>query len=251
MATSKTSLSPGVSIVIVSFNERERLQATLSSIPLNINNIEVILVVPICDINAIEIANSLGFSSIRLVHDLGSGVYHAMNLGIENASFSHVLFLNTGDLIMGASQLNDCLLEINQSVGKSLILPVVARWSDAIDKSNPDLFKFISGSQNNYVSHQGVLFSKLFVSEKGKFDQKYKVAADFKQLCLLYRFGDFEHRDIKLVAIEYPEYSARFNKRGRFESLAISIIYLRGRIRFNALKSRLISEIRSINNKFS
>lgn len=227
------------------------MQATLSSIPLNIINIEVILVVPRSDTNAIEIANSLGLSFIRIVHDFGLGVYHAMNLGIENAIFSHLLFLNTGDLLTGAHQLNDCLLEINQNVDKSLILPVVAPWSDAIDKSHQNLFRFISGSRDSYVSHQGVLFSKLFVSEIGMFDQKYKVAADFKQLCFLYRFGAYENKNIKLVIIEYPVYSARFNKRGRVESLAISIIHLRGRIRLNAIKSRLITEIKSLLDKFS
>jgi glycosyltransferase involved in cell wall biosynthesis len=251
MAILTTSLSPGISIIIVSFNESARLQATLSSIPQYFQNVEVILVAPASDEIAIRIANSPEFKQVRVIHDRGLGVYQAMNFGILNANFSHILFLNTGDLITNGHHLNDCLSVINRNVSTSLILPVEANWSDEIEKSNPDLFLFLAGSSDSYVSHQGVLFSRLFVSREGYFDQKYKVAADFKQLCLLYRNGDYEVKNIKLVSIEFPKFSSQFNRRGRVESLAISILSLRGRIRFIAFKSRLISETKLLLKKFS
>lgn len=186
-----------------------------------------------------------------MVNDYGRGVYPAMNLGISAANFSHILFLNTGDLITSEVQLLDCLIEINKNIDISLILPVSANWSLEIENSTPDLLQFILGVSGNYVSHQGVLFAKTFLQQAGLLDPRFKVAADFKQLCLLLKNGSYKKLGAKLVLIEYPKFSSKFNRRGRLETFFIIFKHVPSVYKLKALKSRFINECKSLLQKFS
>ena len=246
MPTDGANLSPGVSIVIVSAHESRRLLATLRSIPSHVRSLEVILVVPKSDIDAKGIVREVGLEDIQIFHDLGLGIYPAMNIGLSKAKYTHVLFLNTGDLIIGSSQLEYCISEIEGKSDASYIFPIHASWSSELDNCRPDLRSFIAGEKGSYVSHQGVLFSTNFVSEKGRFDERFKIAADFKQLCSLYYTKKILTLDLKLVSIEYPNISAKFNRRGRFESIIVTLFYLRGSLRIRATYFRLRTEFRNL-----
>jgi glycosyltransferase involved in cell wall biosynthesis len=246
MPTDCANLSPGVSIVIVAAHESHRLLATLRSIPGDIRELEVVLVVPESDNYAREIVQEVGLENIRIVHDFGLGIYPAMNIGLSKARHTHVLFLNTGDLIIGSSQLRYCITEIRGKPHTSYILPIHASWNSALDTCLPDLRSFIAGDIGSYVSHQGVLFSTTFVTHEGKFDERFKIAADFKQLCNLYYTKSFSTLNLSLVSIEYPNVSSKFNRRGRFESIFVSMCFLRGLLRIRATSTRLRTEFRNL-----
>jgi hypothetical protein len=246
MPTDRANLSPGVSIVIVAAHESHRLLATLRSIPCDIRDLEVILVVPESDNYAREIVQEVGLESIRIFHDFGLGIYPAMNIGLSKARHTHVLFLNTGDLIIGSSQLRYCISEIHRKPNTSYILLIHASWNSALEMCLPDLRSFIAGNAGSYVSHQGVLFSTAFVNHEGKFDERFKIAADFKQLCNLYYTKSFSTLNLTLVSIEYPNVSSKFNRRGRFESIIVSMCFLRGLLRIRAISTRLRTEFRNL-----
>jgi len=246
MPTDCANLSPGVSIVIVSANENHRLLATLRSIPNDVRSLEVILVVPKSDNDARDIVREVGLEDIQICHDFGLGVYPAMNIGLSKARYTHVLFLNTGDLIIGSSQLKYCILEIERKPHTSYIFPIEASWNSDLNACRPDLRSFIAGNKGSYVSHQGVLFLTTFVTQEGRFDERFKIAADFKQLCNLYYAKNFSILNLKLVSIEYPNISSRFNRRGRFESIVVTICYLRGLLRIRATSNRLRTEFRNL-----
>lgn len=240
------NLSPGISIVIVSAHENHRLLATLRSIPNDVRSLEVILVVPKSDNDARDIVKEVGLEEIKIYHDFGLGVYPAMNIGLSNARYTHVLFLNTGDLIIGPSQINHCISEIKGSPNTSYILPIGASWNNVLNACRPDLRSFIAGDKGSYVSHQGVLFLTTFVAKEGRFDERFKIAADFKQLCNLYYTENFSMLNLKLVSIEYPNISSKFNRRGRFESILVTICHLRGLLRIRATTNRLRMEFRNL-----
>ena len=246
MPTDCADLSPGVSIVIVSAHENHRLLATLRSIPNDVRSLEVILVVPKSDNDARDIVREVGLEDIQICHDFGLGVYPAMNIGLSKARHTHVLFLNTGDLIIGSSQLKYCISEIKENPYTTYIFPIDASWNSDFSVCRPDLRSFIAGDKGSYVSHQGVLFLTTFVTQKGKFDERFKIAADFKQLCNLFYTENFSILNLKLVSIEYPNISSRFNRRGRFESIVVTICYLRGLLRIRATSNRLRTEFRNL-----
>ena len=246
MPTNCTDLSPGVSIVIVSAHESHRLLSTLRSIPLDVHNVEVILVVPKSDTGAQAIVSESGYLGIRIYHDLGRGVYQAMNIGISKALHTHILFLNTGDRLIGLDQLTHCLSEIENDPTLAYIFPIEASWSEDLTSSLPDLRKFLSGEKGSYVSHQGVLFLKAFLSQEGRFDERFKIAADYKQLCSLYYARNYSTLNSKLVSIEYPKISAKFNRRGRIETILIAFFYLKGLLRLRALANRARREVHDL-----
>jgi hypothetical protein len=246
MPTDCANLSPGISIVIVSAHENGRLLTTLRSIPSHVQSLEVILVVPKSDVDARGIVREVGLEDIQIFHDFGLGVYPAMNIGLSKARYTHVLFLNTGDLIIGSSQLEYCISEIKREPDTSFILPIHASWNSKLDACQPNLRSFIAGEEGSYISHQGVLFTKTFVSQVGRFDERFKIAADFRQLCNLYYTKNFSTLDVVLVSIESPNFSAKFNRRGRFESIIVTLLYLRGSLRIRATSFRLRSEFRNL-----
>jgi glycosyltransferase involved in cell wall biosynthesis len=246
MPTDCANLSSGISIVIVAAYESHRLLVTLRSIPADVPDLEVVLVVPESDNYAKEIVQEVGLKNIRIFHDSGIGIYPAMNIGLSKARHTHVLFLNAGDLIIGSSQLKYCIAEIRGKSHTSYILPIQASWNGALDTCLPDLRSFIAGDEESYVSHQGVLFSTTFVTQEGKFDERFKIAADFKQLCNLYYTKSFARLNLSLVSIEFPNVSSKFNRRGRFESIIVSLFYLRGLLRIRATYIRLRTEFRNL-----
>lgn len=246
MPTDYANLSPGVSIVIVSAHESHRLLSTLRSIPNDVRNLEIILITPKSDNEARDIVRKASTQEIRVFNDLGLGVYPAMNIGLSHARYTHVLFLNTGDLIIGSYQLNYCISEIEKEPFRSYILPIEASWSIDLTACRPNLGSFISGDRDSYVSHQGVLFLKSFVTQEGRFDERFKIAADFKQLCSLYYTKNYSIIDLRLVSIEYPKFSSTFNRRGRVESIVVSICHLQGLLRIRAIIIRLRGELRDL-----
>lgn len=246
MPTDCANLSPGVSIVIVSAHESPRLLATLRSIPSHVRNLEVVLVVPKSDIDAKCVVREVGLEDIQIFYDFGLGVYPAMNIGLSKAKYTHVLFLNTGDLIIGLSQLEYVISVIKEKPDASYILPVHTSWNSALDACRPDLRSFIAGVKGCYVSHQGVLFSTKFITGEGMLDERFKIAADFKQLCILYYTKNFSTLDLKLVSTEYPNISSKFNRRGRFESIIVTLFHLRGSLRIRATSFRLRMEFRNL-----
>jgi glycosyltransferase involved in cell wall biosynthesis len=246
MPNDYANLSPGVSIVIVSAHERHRLLATLRSIPNDVRNFEVILVVPKSDNDAKDIVREIGLEEIRIFHDSNLGIYPAMNIGLSEARYTHVLFLNTGDLMIGSSELKHCLSVIKGKSQTSYIFPVDVSWNSDLNACLPDLRSFIAGEKDAYVSHQGVLFLTSFVTQEGRLDERFKIAADFKQLCKLYYTQNFSILNLKLVSIEFPNVSSKFNRRGRLESIFVTICYLRGLLRIRATSTRLRSEFRNL-----
>lgn len=210
------------------------------------HNLEVILVVPKSDTGAQAIVNESGYLGISIYNDLGRGVYQAMTIGLSRAIHTHILFLNTGDRLIGLDQLMHCFSEIEKDPTVAYIFPIEASWSDDLTSSLPDLRKFLAGEKGSYVSHQGVLFLKAFLSQEGRFDERFKIAADYKQLCSLYYTRNYLTLNSKLVSIEYPTISAKFNRRGRIETILIAFFYLKGFLRLRALANRAKKEVHDL-----
>lgn len=201
--------------------------------------------IPKFDHEVTDVIQLIDRQKIHILYDSGIGVYHAMNIGLSQAHYTHVLFLNTGDLIIASQQLKYCLSEIEKDPSRSYILPIEASWSSLLTNCLPDLRSFIAGDEGYYVSHQGVLFLTTFVTQEGRFDVRFKIAADLKQLCSLYYTKNYSILNLRLVSIEYPKISSKFNRRGRLESIIVAIHSLRGLIRIKAIANRLRVELRT------
>lgn len=118
---------------------------------------------------------------IELVYENDSGIYDAMNKGINRCLMDYVLFLNCGDRLLMPPKILKTIL--NKSKENNIIcLPYIQEWPYR------SIHKLPTAPKKNILptSHQAMLFKNEFI-KRNLYDTTYKIAADFD----LYLKSDF------------------------------------------------------------
>jgi glycosyltransferase involved in cell wall biosynthesis len=170
-----------ITIVTVVLNAADVIDITLNCI-LSLKKLmhfEYIVIDGKSNDGTIEILKSEDYQIDKLVIEKDGGLYHAMNKGLQQASGSHVLFLNAGDTIIPknfASTFSNLVLD-----------PAKGYYSDMfilIDKADgTQRKKLIRGTHrllfwDMTLNHPTVLIP-VDMARKALFNEKYKIAADY------------------------------------------------------------------------
>jgi hypothetical protein len=157
---------------------------------------------------------------ITIVHDLGIGVYPAMNLGSKMSMGTYLMFWNAGDSCLSTKEL------LNFTTYLETIKPIwgftqaTFSWRDPQELTSQNVKNFVL-QRGGYVSHQTHFVRKSdFIYLEG-FDENYKVAADYKLIAQLWQVSEPLFSNLVVVNIEFPNFSARNNRVGRLENLKI------------------------------
>ena len=188
----------------------------------SIPGFEHVLVVPKSDFIGTEYVSLIckKYPNVRLIHDSGTGIYSAMNVGACEASGNFLMFWNAGELLCNSEHFSN-LIEVIQIEPYSVF---VAGWHDNVGEHLPsyNLVKaFLCASNSGFISHQAVLLSSNLFEELSGFDTRYRVAADTKMLRVVfseYEVGLFAE---SVVWVEPQEFSSLNHRRARFEFLKI------------------------------
>lgn len=179
---------PAVSIITVVKNNAEGLKRTLESAKCQeFQNWELIIVYGKSEDKTSSVADSFiaEDSRMKLIRQVDSGIYEAMNLGIQSCSSEFVWFMNSGDSFHSTSSLGIGFGEItNSNFGF-----IVGGYQINLDKrefvQKPGIYtqlKFAFSRRG--TCHQAMIFRKSAVEEFQNFDTRFRLAADYK-LCLL------------------------------------------------------------------
>lgn len=233
-----------LSIITVSAFEEDRLNKTLNSISNLPHQIEHILVVPLKDLNSIKIWEWYKdkFNS-KIFFDSKTGIYPAMNLGAQNALGKYILFLNAGDLISENFSASETIQLLTISNHDAVVFQTEFDWRKSINLSRQNFENFILQKREGYVSHQSVVISKQAYLDYAYFDFRFRIAADFKQLLLLWLHNNFDLTELIFTKVEFPKESATYNRRGRFETFVILMTTLPFRYRLKVAIRFLINQI--------
>jgi len=195
------------SIITVVKNNAEGLKRTLeSTICQEFQNWELVIIYGESEDSTIAVANYFiaKDSRIRLISQVDSGIYEAMNLGVENCNSEFVWFMNSGDCFHSVSSLGTGLSEIaNTNLG--FIVGGYQIYSDKrkfVQRSGSySQFKFAFSRRGG--CHQAMIFRKSAIEYFQGFDTSYRLAADYK-LCLLLisKFG--AKRILDVLALMEP-----------------------------------------------
>jgi glycosyltransferase involved in cell wall biosynthesis len=173
-----------------------------------------------------------------------SGVYSAMNLGIENSEpNSFVWFLNPGDVLVNSEVVTDLL----KALGESSVKWAFAQARNAKPNENQIYPKKINiidkkgiAKGDVKISHQAIFVCRETLIANGYFDISYKIAGD---QAMLMRLVDDPPVFIPKVMVEIDQngISGKFPLQTIFETIKVN--YLSGASSLNASIFILLARI--------
>lgn len=183
-----------ISVVTVCLNVADTIEKTVESV-LNQTypNLEYIIMDGQSQDGTLEIIRSYERDSrVKVYSGKDSGLYNAMNKSIDVCTGDYILFLNSGDVLVNNTVLEDVVKQINVGItaesqlsSKALQPQVfygnVIRVSEKkkITERYPGkhvVFKLLM--MGKMPCHQGI-FSSAEVMKKYRFDESYRICADF------------------------------------------------------------------------
>lgn len=176
-----------ISVVTVTYNAEKEIAKTLESIcRQTYKNIELV----IKDGKSMDQTNSLikqmnrKYSERTFVHIISAddGIYSAMNEAVEHCTGDWVIFLNAGDYFAGSSVLQDIFSKKDYS-------KVDVLYGDATIVDRPQRSIWVGNLKdipNKMPFCHQTCFTRRELLMKNKFDESYRIAADYNLIYSLY-----------------------------------------------------------------
>lgn len=144
---------------------------------------------------------------LRWISETDSGIYDAMNKGIDMASGEWIYFLGSNDVLY----LNDVLEKVSNEIDKfdSDVIYGNVAWGNT-GRIYDGKFSVLKLMEKN-ICHQAIFFKKKLFDEFGKYDTRYKVLADH-----VFNMQWFNNESVRRKYIELT--IAKYNVGGRSSS---------------------------------
>lgn len=161
-----------LSIVTINKDNRAGLQKTIDSLRnLQVRDFQWICIDSASSDGSAELANQFKLASDVLISEKDSGIYSAMNKGIQHAAGDYILFLNSGDTLSPRISSLDFMQALE---GKDLAL-FGFQIRNTLRTPRSNSWRFWSMP----TSHQAIVYSKELLKQH-PFDESYRFAADFE-----------------------------------------------------------------------
>lgn len=173
--------NPLISVITVVYNSELYLEGTIQSIiNQTYDNVEYIIIDGGSTDSTIDVIKKYEDKIDYWVSQSDTGIYDAMNKGIDVATGEWINFMNAGDRFFDST----ILLQISKVLGCDLVY-----GNHAVYKNDPTVFqlidvKYYKDIRNIPFCHQS-LFAKTELLKLNKFDTRYKIAADYHQYLVL------------------------------------------------------------------
>ena len=170
---------PLISIITVNYNNLDGLKKTFKSVQDQEGiDFEHIIIDGNSDDGTKEYLDSIDHKVDYTISEPDSGVYHAMNKGIEKATGDYVLFLNSGDHFHATHSLKNAIPFLNQKDIIYFDLQVIENENIFI-KTYPDVLSF-SYFVEDTLPHPATFIKKSVFETVGLYDQNLKILSDWK-----------------------------------------------------------------------
>lgn len=116
---------------------------------------------------------------IRLIQKKDSGIYDAMNQGIEAATGDYLVFMNAGDLFYANTVLQEVAEKIEKNRYDLYYGRCYNRLLDVVDPAPLKLTKFFC--YRSMICHQATFYSRAMMKNRG-YDISYRVSADRERM---------------------------------------------------------------------
>jgi len=211
---------PKLSIITINHNNREGLSKTIESVVnQTFQDYEYIIIDGGSNDGTLEEIKNNRHKIKKWISEKDSGIYNAMNKGINNATGEYCLFLNSGDYLYSLNVL-DAVFSKSPSADLICCLMNI----EEVDGSNPTVYSVNTERINNrYIFIQSLPHPSTFIkrdlfNKHGLYDESLKIAGDYdffvraikgKATFEIYQIilssfnkGGISYRDLDLVSTE-------------------------------------------------
>lgn len=170
-----------VSIITVNFNNLSGLKKTVQSVLTQTHGeLEYIIIDGGSDDGSKqyieEIKNDLNY----YVSEPDNGIYHAMNKGIEKATGSYLLFLNSGDRLVNENTIERIFFnDLEESVIHGNIIKVKEGKTINIQKGPECRYLTKTFMYYDTINHQSSFINRKMFAKYGMYNESYKITSDW------------------------------------------------------------------------
>jgi glycosyltransferase involved in cell wall biosynthesis len=197
-----------VSIITIVKNHGEGLSRTYESVKQQeFLDWEMLIIVgqSIDDTNEIGYRMAIDDPRIRVIHQDGTGIYAAMNIGLNSAVSEYTWFLNAGDQFFSTLSLSQGISAIRLSKAGLVVggYQVARKNKNKIYAFREKELKVFQFSFNRHGGcHQAMIFNTSVAKNMGGFDVEYDLASDFDLVLRIMKTTKVKRIAIPLALVE-------------------------------------------------
>lgn len=168
-----------VSVVTVCYNAADTIAETIESVlGQTCTDMEYLIIDGLSQDGTQEIIrNYENRPEVKTVFEADSGLYNAMNKGIDLCSGEYIVFMNSGDLFYDERVLADMIPCLDRDLVYGNVLRRKAE-GDQIEKYHGKYKLWLLLLSGRMMSHQS-LFTRTEVMRRMRFDEQYRICADY------------------------------------------------------------------------
>lgn len=214
--------SPLITVITVNYNHADALEKTVQSvIAQTYFPVEYIVIDGASTDNSVDIIKNYGSKITEWLSEKDTGIYNAMNKGVEKANGEWVCFLNSGDVFADSEVVGKVVAAIHPLPEK----PDIVYGNILIQKPDGTLKEAVAKEPCNihrmYFCHQSA-FVQLPLLQKWNFDEKHPMSADLKFFKQCYHDRRiFRHLDFPIVIYDKSGISNTERIRGLYDNIAV------------------------------
>ncbi|HOW36320.1 MAG TPA: glycosyltransferase family 2 protein [Candidatus Omnitrophota bacterium] len=218
-----------VSVITVSFNAENCIEATIQSVlAQNYPDIEYIIIDGASNDGTMAIVNKYHPKISKIISEKDNGIYDAMNKGINLATGDIIYFLNADDRFYDNRVIADIADEFDRTnetdvvCGKTQLVNAPPGFTLPARHSMETIFSQKREIILTQICHQRIFCKKRVFDKTGLFDTQYRIFADYDWFLKVYTRG---------IAVRYiPRYVAFYNFQGRSQRAGYSALHEKLRI---------------------
>ena len=167
-----------LSIITVNLNNRDGLETTMASVVAQTyTDFEYLVIDGGSTDGSVEVIKAAAERITYWVSEPDSGVYNAMNKGIARAKGEYLLFLNSGDRLMGRETLSKAALHLRgvDLVYGNLRYDLIDGFYDT---NYPDKLS-MSYLYKHYIPHPATFIKQGLFRRVGEYEEQYRICGDW------------------------------------------------------------------------
>ncbi len=196
-----------ISIITINYNNADGFTKTLESVySQNYDSIEHIIVDGDSSDGSKEILEAYEFDDVIKISEPDSGIYNAMNKGVNKSSGDYLLFLNSGDSLRTSDSIENV---VSMLIGNKDFyygdLMMQFENEDRIRKY-PETLSFYYFFHKGSLPHPSMFFKKSLFTQIGLYNENFKIVADWDYYVKAIFKHDATYKHIAIVVSNFDAY---------------------------------------------